>query len=101
MTPKAKKALSWSVSIFVALGGLVVVGMAAQFWISTEVAAQVKALPIVVVPDTTQLTTDVEIIKNSIANIESNGSAALESQQRFEDIFTQYLIDQGARSSGN
>jgi len=100
MTPKAKKILSWSASIFVALGGLVVIGMAAQFWISTEVAAQLALVPAVVVPDTAQLTTDVEVIKGSISNIEANVGTALASQQRFEEIFTQYLIDQGA-NSGN
>lgn len=79
------------------LGGgfvLAVLGMAAQFWISTEVQAQLEEI---VIPDTSQITTDVEVIKGSITNIEANIKTALESQERFETIFTEYLINEANR----
>lgn len=78
----------------IGLGGLAVVGMAAQWWISTEVASQLEAAAI---PDTTQLTTDVEVIKGDISNISANVNVALESQQRFEEIFMEYLQNEANR----
>lgn len=94
MNPSVKKYGGWILTIGGALGGLAVIGMAAQFWISTEVASQLKSVSI---PDTSQITTDVEVIKGSIANIESNVNTALESQQRFEEVFTEYLINEANR----
>jgi len=94
MTPKTKTVI---ISVGSFLGGgfvLAVLGMAAQFWIATEVKAQLDEI---VIPDTTQITTDVEVIKGSIENIETNIATALESQERFETIFTEYLINEANR----
>lgn len=94
MTPKSKSIIIGVVSF---LGGglvLAILGMAAQFWISSEVHAQLEDI---VIPDTTQITTDVEVIKGSIKNIETNIKTALESQERFETIFTEYLINEANR----
>jgi len=68
--------------------------MAAQFWIANEVKAQVSEL---VIPDTSQMIIDIEVIKGSIGNIETNIETALESQERFETIFTEYLINEASR----
>lgn len=94
MTPKAKQITQWVVAIGGALGGLAILGMAAQFWISTEVRAQLTAVSI---PDTAQLTTDVEVIKTTVLATSAKADTAIANQQRFEEIFTQYLIDQGAQ----
>lgn len=95
MTQKSKQAILWVVGSV--LGGgiiLTVIGMAAQFWISTEVEAQLMD---VAIPDTTQLSTDVEVMKGDISNINTNVQTAMESQQRFEEIFMQYLQDERNR----
>lgn len=94
MNPKTSKILGWVLSIGGALGGLAVVGMAAQFWISVEVKDQLTAVSI---PDTTQLTTDVEVIKSTVLAIDGKADQAIESQQRFEEIFTEYLINEANR----
>ena len=94
MTPKSKSIM---IGVLSFLGGgfvLAVLGMAAQFWIATEVQAQLEEI---IIPDTTQITTDVEVIKGSIKNIEANIKTALESQERFETIFTEYLINEANR----
>jgi riboflavin synthase alpha subunit len=89
MTQKSKQIAMWVGGSIVGGGlALTIIGMAAQWWISTEVKAQLSN---VVIPDTTQITTDVEVIKGSISNIETNVQTALESQQRFEEIFMEYL----------
>jgi hypothetical protein len=94
MTPKSKTILQWVVTIVASLGGLAVIGMAAQFWIATEVAAQLGS---VAIPDTGPIATDVATMKTSIGNIETNVNRALESQQRFEEIFMEYLRDEANR----
>ncbi len=94
MTPKSR---SIAIGVLSFLGGgfvLAVLGMAAQFWIANEVKAQVSEL---VIPDTSQMIIDIEVIKGSIGNIETNIETALESQERFETIFTEYLINEASR----
>lgn len=94
MTPKTKQAATWIGIVFSALGGLVIVGLAAQFWISVEVKSQLKD---VAIPDTTQLTTDVEVIKSTVLAIDGKADTAIANQQRFEEIFTEYLINEANR----
>lgn len=94
MTPKSKQAAVWIGTIFGAFGGLAIVGLATQFWISVEVKAQISELTI---PDTTQLTTDVAVIKSTVLANSSKADTALENQQRFEEIFTEYLINEASR----
>jgi len=94
MNPKTSKILGWVLSIGGALGGLAIVGMAAQFWISIEVKDQ---LADVTIPDTSQLTTDVEVIKSTVLAIDGKADTAIASQQRFEEIFTEYLINEANR----
>ena len=94
MTPKSKTILGWVVAIGGALGGLAIVGMAAQFWISVEVKAQLSDVSI---PDTTQLTTDVATIKATVEAIDDKSDTAIENQQRFEEIFMEYLQNEAQR----
>jgi hypothetical protein len=68
--------------------------MAASFWISLEVKSQ---LADVIIPDTTTLTTDVEVIKSTVLAIDGKADTAIANQQRFEEIFTQYLINEANR----
>ena len=75
-------------------GGIVltVIGMAMQFWISTEVSAQLTTkFEGIIIPDTAQLTTDVEVIKSTVLAIDGKADTAIASQQRFEEIFMNYL----------
>jgi hypothetical protein len=62
--------------------------MAAQFWISTEVKAQLGEITI---PDTAQLTTDVAVIKSTVLATDAKADQAIANQQRFEEIFMEYL----------
>lgn len=94
MNPNVKKYGGWILTIGGALGGLAILGMAAQFWIQSEVKSQLTSVEI---PDTMQVTQDVAVIKSDIANIKSGVDQALESQQRFEEIFTEYLINEANR----
>ena len=89
LTKRAKQIAMWIGGSI--LGGglaLTILGMAVQFWIMTEVAAQIDEIHI---PDTAQLTTDVEVIKGSVENIDGKIDTALASQQRFEELFIEYL----------
>ena len=88
------KIITWVISIVVGLGGLTVVGMAGQWWISQEVKSQLSSVSI---PDTTQITTDVEVIKSTVLAIDRKADQAIQSQQRFEEIFTEYLINEANR----
>jgi len=83
----------WVVTAIISLGGLTVVGMAAKYWISVEVETQIGEISI---PNVSNIKTDISTIKTDLDNIDENVNRALESQRRFEEIFTQYLIDQGA-----
>ena len=69
-------------------------GMAIQFWISVEVKAQLKEITI---PDVSQLTTDVAVIKSTVLATDKKADTALANQQRFEEIFTEYLINEANR----
>ena len=69
----------------VGLVSLGVLAMAGQWWISQEVKSQLANVSI---PDTGQLTTDVEVMK---------ADTAIANQQRFEEIFTEYLINEANR----
>lgn len=91
MTPKSKTILGWILSIGGGLGGLAVVGMAAQFWISVEVKSQLGDVSI---PDTSQLTTDVAAIKATVDGIDDKADTAIQNQQRFEEIFMDYLREE-------
>lgn len=94
MTPKSKSIVIGAVSF---LGGgfvLAVLGMATQFWISVEVEAQVSEL---VIPDTSQLITDIEVIKTTVLATDKKADKAIENQERFEEIFTEYLINEANR----
>ena len=93
MTPKSRSIVIGAVSF---LGGgfvLAVLGMAAQFWISIEVKAQVGKL---VIPDTSQLITDIEVIKTTVLATSKKADTAIANQQRFEEIFTEYLINEAS-----
>lgn len=94
MTPKSKQALTWIGIIFGSLGGLAIVGLAAAFWIHLEVRSQ---LADVTIPDVSQITTDVEVIKSTVLAIDGKADTAIASQQRFEEIFTEYLINEANR----
>lgn len=92
MTQKTKQIL---IAIVGFVGGgfvLAVIGMAAQFWIATEVSAQLD-------DHTHSATTgpirhDISVIKGDIEDINVNIDRALQSQQRFEEIFMEYLREQ-------
>ena len=91
MTSKNKTIIVWVVSF---LGGglvLTILGMATAFWISLEVKDQ---LDDIVIPDTTQLITDVAVIKATVLANSKKADTALANQQRFEEIFTEYLINE-------
>ena len=94
MNPKTSKILGWIAVGFGSLGGLAVIGLAAAYWIHLEVRSQLTDVSI---PDTTQLTTDVEVIKSTVLAIDGKADTAIESQQRFEEIFTEYLINEANR----
>jgi len=91
MTAKSKQITQWVIAVVASLGGLTVLGMAAQFWIATEVKAQLTSVSI---PDTSQITTDVEVIKSTVVAMDSKIDTAISNQQRFEEIFTAYLINE-------
>jgi hypothetical protein len=92
MTQKTKQVL---IAIVGFVGGgfvLAVIGMAAQFWIATEVSAQLD-------DHTHSATTapmrqDIAAIKTEVEAIDANVDRALRSQQRFEEIFMEYLREQ-------
>jgi len=98
MTQKSKQVAMWVGGSIIG-GGLVltIIGMAAQFWISTEVKAQLEDIPEIVIPDTTQLTTDVAAIKATVDGIDDKADTAIENQQRFEEIFMEYLQNEANR----
>jgi hypothetical protein len=89
MTQKSKQVAMWIGGSIVG-GGIVltIIGMAAQFWISTEVKAQLGEITI---PDTAQLTTDVAVIKSTVLATDAKADQAIANQQRFEEIFMEYL----------
>jgi hypothetical protein len=94
MTPKSKSIV---IGVGSFLGGglvLAILGMAAQFWISVEVEAQFKK---VIIPDTSQLITDIEVIKTTVLATDKKADKAIENQERFEEIFTEYLINEANR----
>jgi len=100
MTPKSKAITSWIIAAGGAVGGLAVVGMAAQFWIHTEVASQLDDH----VRDMTgsmdvaaELTTDVASIRATVDAIDGKTDTAIENQQRFEEIFMEYLRNEANR----
>lgn len=97
MNLNAKKILGWIVIIFGSLGGLAVIGLAAGYWIHLEVKAQITALPVIMVPDITQLTIDVEVIKSTVLAIDGKTNTTIENQQRFEGIFLNYLANEASR----
>lgn len=77
--------------------GLVSVGvlaMAGQWWISQEVKSQLSAISI---PDTSQITVDIEVIKTTVLSTSDKADTAIANQQRFEEIFTEYLINEANR----
>ena len=89
MTQKAKSIAMWVGGSIVGGGvALTIIGMAAQFWIATEVKTQLESITI---PDTVQLTTDVEVIKSTLIALDSKADTAIASQQRFEELFIEYL----------
>ena len=97
MTPKTKNIMGWIITIGGSLGGLAVISMAAQFWISVEVKSQLTGH----VEDmtgsinvATELTTDVASIKATVTAIDDKTDTAIENQQRFEEIFMDYLRNQ-------
>jgi hypothetical protein len=97
MTPKSKQIATWIGIIFGALGGLAIVGLAAGYWIHLEVQSQVEDIPAIVVPDVSQLTTDVEVIKSTVLAIDGKADTAIANQQRFEEIFMDYLANEANR----
>ena len=78
----------------VGLVSLGVLAMAGQWWISQEVKSQLANVSI---PDTGQLTTDVEVIKTTVLATAEKADTAIANQQRFEEIFTEYLINEANR----
>ena len=94
MTPKSKSVIGWITAIGGSLGGLAIIGMAAQFWISVEVKSQLHGHVEDMAGDmdiAAGLTTDVASIKATVAGIDSKTDTAIENQQRFEEIFMEYL----------
>ena len=94
MNPRTNKILVWVGGILGGGLGLAILGFAMQFWISINVKAQLDEITI---PDTAQLITDVEVIKSSINNIETNIGTVTASKQRFEEIFIEYLAKEASR----
>lgn len=89
--------MGWIIAIGGSVGGLAVIGMAAQFWISVEVKAQLTdhtAVMVESIPDTDQITTDVAVIKSTVVAIEAKTDTAIENQRHFEEIFMDYLRNQ-------
>ena len=89
------KVVQWTIAIIVGLGGLAVIGMAGQWWISQEVKSQLANIS--VPEEVVTLASDVQSIKTDIENIDDNVDRALESQQRFEEIFMEYLQNEANR----
>jgi hypothetical protein len=92
MTPRTKQVAVWLGGSV--LGGglaLATIGMAVQFWISTEVTAQLVTGLEHDHSNTTQIVADVATIKTKVENNGENIGRALESQQRFEELFIEYL----------
>ena len=85
---------NWIVQSIIGLGGMAVLAMAGQWWISQEVKSQLAEVSI---PDTSQLTTDVEVIKTTVLATSAKADTAIANQQRFEEIFTEYLINEANR----
>jgi gas vesicle protein len=92
MTQKTKNVV---IAVVGFLGGgfvLAVVGMAAQFWIATEVANQLS--------DHTHSTEirpvrdDILSIKTELESVNENLDRSLNQQRRFEEIFMEYLREQ-------
>jgi hypothetical protein len=94
MNPKTSKILGWIVVGFGSLGGLAVIGLAAAYWIHLEVKAQITDI---IIPDTTQITTDVEVIKSTVLAIDGKADTAIANQQKFEEIFMDYLANEANR----
>lgn len=97
MTERNKIALQWIVTAIGGLGGLAVVGMAAQYWIHTEVQAQLIKHRNNDDHVEVTMTTDVEVMKSDINGIKTDVGLALESQRRFEEIFMEYLQNEASR----
>lgn len=60
MNDTPKKIATWVITIIVALGGLAVVGMAAQWWIQREVSAQLAEKGVISTSDYEKLDTRVD-----------------------------------------
>lgn len=100
MTPRIKLVSGWVAAVLGGGLGLAIIGMAAQFWISTEVKAQLTdhiAEMTASIPDTAQLTTDVEVIKSTVVANGAKADIAIANQQRFEEIFMEYLRNEANR----
>lgn len=92
MTQKTKQLV---IAVVGFLGGgiiLAVVGMAAQFWIASEIAHQLgnhshhhEIRPV---------RDDLTVLKGELQSMNSNLNRSLEQQRRFEEIFMEYLRDQ-------
>jgi hypothetical protein len=92
MTQKTKQL---AIAIVGFLGGgfvLAVIGMAAQFWIAGEVEAQLNSHTHT--QTMSPIKTDIAAIKTEVEAIDANVDRALASQQRFEEIFMEYLREQ-------
>lgn len=92
MTQKTKQ-------VFIAIVGFVgggfilaVIGMAAQYWIANEIdrqyATHTHHIEMEPVRD------EMRSVKQELDNINRNLSRGLDQQQRFEEIFMEYLRDQ-------
>ena len=92
MTLTSRQAAMWIGTMFGGLGGLAVVGMAAAFWISLEVKSQITPHP-----DTTLITQDIAVIRSTVTANGSKADVALANQQRFEEIFMEYLQNEANR----
>ena len=93
MTPKTTKYLTIVGSVLGGGLGIAILGFAMQFWISQNVKAQVDDIvhPIDIA-EAQQLLIDISSIKLGLEHIDENLDTALESQERFEKQFTDYLI---------
>lgn len=78
----------------IGLVSLGVLAMAGQWWISQEVKSQLANISI---PDTSQITVDIEVIKTTVLATSGKADTAIANQQRFEEIFTEYLINEANR----